>query len=179
LPIVPQLAPQPHEFYPFMLVCCWTWFCSDMYTQPQWLQVNAFKFLTPPSLSLCVARLNPCQSESQTDEHRVGGNGVTNRQDTRECAESGCNLSNWASNFYTEENRKVRWHIGKLQWGYRMLDGSYTKQRNVNTKTCRNWAIKQLRQSQLYLRSATFSEARCEVFTHPGQGLSRPSHGSN
>ena len=42
-----------------------------------------------------------------------------------------------------------------------MLNDSYTKQRNVNTKTGRNWAIKQLRQSQLYLRSAIVLEARC------------------
>jgi hypothetical protein len=60
-----------------------------------------------------------------------------------------------------------------------MLNDSYTKQRNVNTKTGRNWAIKQLRQSQPYLRSAIFLEASCEVFTLLGQGLSRPSHGSN
>jgi hypothetical protein len=60
-----------------------------------------------------------------------------------------------------------------------MLNDSNTKQRNANTKTDRNWAIKQLRQSQLYLRSAVFLEARCEVFTLPGQGLSHPSHGSN
>jgi hypothetical protein len=60
-----------------------------------------------------------------------------------------------------------------------MLHDSYTKQRNANTKTDRNWAIKQLRQSQLYLRSAIVLEARCEVFTIPGQGLSCPSHGSN
>jgi hypothetical protein len=53
-----------------------------------------------------------------------------------------------------------------------MLNDSYRKQRNVNTKTGRNWAIKQLRQSQLYLRSAIVLEARCEVFTFPGQGLS-------
>jgi hypothetical protein len=60
-----------------------------------------------------------------------------------------------------------------------MLKDSYTKQRNVNTKTGRNWAIKQLRQSQPYLRSAIVSEARCEVFTLLGQGLSYPSYGSN
>jgi hypothetical protein len=60
-----------------------------------------------------------------------------------------------------------------------MLNDSYTKQRDVNTKTGRNWAIKQLRQSQLYLRSAIVLEAKCEVFTLPGQGLSYPSHGSN
>jgi hypothetical protein len=55
-----------------------------------------------------------------------------------------------------------------------MLNDSYAKQRNANTKTGRNWAIKQLRQIHLYLRSAIFLEARCEVFTVPGQGLSRP-----
>jgi hypothetical protein len=33
--------------------------------------------------------------------------------------------------------------------------------------------------SQPYLRSAIFLEAGCEVFTPPGQGLSRPSHSSN
>jgi hypothetical protein len=60
-----------------------------------------------------------------------------------------------------------------------MLNDSYTKQRKANIKTDRNWAIKQLGQSQLYLRSAIVLEARCEVFTLPGQGLSRPSHGSN
>jgi hypothetical protein len=43
-----------------------------------------------------------------------------------------------------------------------MLKDSYTKRRNVNTKSGRNWAIKQLRQSQLYLRSAIVLEARCE-----------------
>jgi hypothetical protein len=52
-----------------------------------------------------------------------------------------------------------------------MLNESYTKQRNVNIKTVRNWAIKQLRQSELYIRSAIFLEARCEVFILPGQGL--------
>jgi hypothetical protein len=41
-----------------------------------------------------VAPLNPWESGSQTDGHRVGKNGVTNRQDTRECAESECHLSN-------------------------------------------------------------------------------------
>jgi hypothetical protein len=51
--------------------------------------------------------------------------------------------------FYTEENREVKWHISKVQWGYRMLNDSFTKQGNANTKTGRNWAIKQLRQSQL------------------------------
>jgi hypothetical protein len=56
---------------------------------------------------------------------------------------------------------------------------SYTEQRNANIKTGRNWAIKQLRQSQLYLRSAIVLEARCEVFTLLRQGLSRPSPGSN
>jgi hypothetical protein len=60
-----------------------------------------------------------------------------------------------------------------------MLNDSYTKQRDANTKTGSNWAIKQLRQSQLYLRSAIVLEARCEVFTLPGQGLSHPNHGSN
>jgi hypothetical protein len=30
-----------------------------------------------------------------------------------------------------------------------MLNDSYTKQRNVNIKTGRNWAIKQLRQSAI------------------------------
>jgi hypothetical protein len=60
-----------------------------------------------------------------------------------------------------------------------MLNDSYTKQRNANIKSDRNWAIKQLRQSQFYLRSAIFLEARCEVFTLEGQGLSHPSHGSN
>jgi hypothetical protein len=50
---------------------------------------------------------------------------------------------------------------------------------NENTKTGRNWTIKQQRQSQLCLRSVTFLEARCEVFTLPGQGLSCPGHGSN
>jgi hypothetical protein len=60
-----------------------------------------------------------------------------------------------------------------------MLNDSYTKQRNANIKTGRNWAIKQLRQSQLYLRSALVLEARCEVFTLLGQGLSHPSHGYN
>ena len=60
-----------------------------------------------------------------------------------------------------------------------MLNDSYTKQRNANTKTGRNWAIKQLRQSQLYLRSAIFLEARCEFFILPEQGISCPSHGSN
>jgi hypothetical protein len=60
-----------------------------------------------------------------------------------------------------------------------MLNDSYTKQRNANIKTGRNRAIKQLRQSQLYLRFAIFLEARCEVFTLPGQGLSYLSHGSN
>jgi hypothetical protein len=60
-----------------------------------------------------------------------------------------------------------------------MLSDSYTKQRNVNTKTGRNWEIKQLRQSQPYLRSAIVLDAKCEVFTLPGQGLSHPSHGSN
>jgi hypothetical protein len=44
-----------------------------------------------------------------------------------------------------------------------MLSDSNTKQRNANTKTDRNWAIKQLKQIQLYLRSAIFLEARCEV----------------
>ena len=47
---------------------------------------------------------------------------------------------------------------------------------NANTKTGRNWAIKQQRQSQLYLRSAIVLEARCEVFA---QRLSHPNHGSN
>jgi hypothetical protein len=60
-----------------------------------------------------------------------------------------------------------------------MLNDSYTKQRNANIKTGRNWAKKQLRQSQLYLRSAIVLEARFEVFTLLGQGLSCPSHGSN
>jgi hypothetical protein len=63
-----------------------------------------------------------------------------------------------------------------------MLNDSYTKQRNVNTKTGRNWATKQLKQSKLYLSSALSKvvlEARCEVFTLLGQGLSHPSHGSN
>jgi hypothetical protein len=60
-----------------------------------------------------------------------------------------------------------------------MLNDSYTKQRNVNTKTGRNWAIKQLRQSQPYLRSAIVLGVRCEIFTLLGQGLSHPSHGSN
>jgi hypothetical protein len=60
-----------------------------------------------------------------------------------------------------------------------MLKNSYTKQRNANIKTGRNWAIKQLRQSQLYLRSAIFLEARCEVLTLMGQGLSHLCHGSN
>jgi hypothetical protein len=60
-----------------------------------------------------------------------------------------------------------------------MLNDSYTKQRNANIKTGRNWAIKQLRQSQFYLRSAIFLEARYDVFTLWGQGLSHPSHGSN
>jgi hypothetical protein len=59
-----------------------------------------------------------------------------------------------------------------------MLNDPYTKQRNVNTKTGRNWAIKQLRQSQPYLRSAIVLEARYEVFTLR-QRLSHPSHGSN
>jgi hypothetical protein len=57
-----------------------------------------------------------------------------------------------------------------------MLNDSYTKQRNANIKTGRNWAIKQLRQSQLYLRSVIFLDAMCEVFTLSGQGLSRLSH---
>jgi hypothetical protein len=52
-----------------------------------------------------------------------------------------------------------------------MLNGSYTKQRNINTKTGRNWAIKQLKQNQFYLRSAIVLEDRCEVFTLPGQGF--------
>jgi hypothetical protein len=52
-----------------------------------------------------------------------------------------------------------------------MLNDSYTTQRNANIKTGRNWAIKQLRQSQLYLRSSIFLEARCEVFTLPGKGF--------
>jgi hypothetical protein len=60
-----------------------------------------------------------------------------------------------------------------------MLNDSNTKQRNANIKTGRNWAIKQVRQSQLYLRSAIFVEARCEVFTLPGQRCSCPSHGFN
>jgi hypothetical protein len=60
-----------------------------------------------------------------------------------------------------------------------MLNDSYTKQRNVNTKTGRNWAIKQLTQSQPYLRLAIALEARCDVFTLLGQGLSHPSHGSS
>jgi hypothetical protein len=60
-----------------------------------------------------------------------------------------------------------------------MLNDSYTKQRNGNIKTGRNWTIKQLRQSQLYLRSAIFLEARCEVFTIPEQGLAHPNHGSS
>jgi hypothetical protein len=60
-----------------------------------------------------------------------------------------------------------------------MLNDSYTEQRNVNTKTGRNWAIKQLRQSQPYLRSDIVLEARCEVFTLLGQGLSHLSPGSN
>jgi hypothetical protein len=59
-----------------------------------------------------------------------------------------------------------------------MLTDSYTKQRNANIKTGRK-AIKQLRQSQLYLRSAIFLEARYEIFTFLGQGLSCPSYGSN
>jgi hypothetical protein len=59
-----------------------------------------------------------------------------------------------------------------------MLNDSNTKQRNANTKTGRNWAIKQLRQSQLYLRSAIALEARCEVFILLGQELSCPNHGS-
>jgi hypothetical protein len=42
-----------------------------------------------------------------------------------------------------------------------MLNDSNTKERNANINTGRNWAIKQLRQSQLYLRSAIFLEARC------------------
>jgi hypothetical protein len=60
-----------------------------------------------------------------------------------------------------------------------MFNDSNTKQRNANIKTDRNWAIKQLRQTQFYLRSAIFLEARCEVFILPGQVLSRPSLGSN
>ena len=36
----------------------------------------------------------------------------------------------------------------------------------------------QLRQSQFYLRSAIFLEARCEVITLLGQGLSCASHSS-
>ena len=57
-----------------------------------------------------------------------------------------------------------------------MLNDSYTKQRNVNIKTGRNWVIKQLRQSQLYLRSAIVLEARCEIFSLLGEGLSHPSY---
>jgi hypothetical protein len=46
-----------------------------------------------------LAPLNPWESGSPTDGHRVGENGVTNRQDTRGCAESECSLSIRASNF--------------------------------------------------------------------------------
>ena len=74
--------------------------------------------------------------------------------------------------FNTEENRGIRWHIGKVQWGYRMLNDSYTEQRNANIKTGRNWAIKQLRQSPLYLRSAIFLEAKCLRSLHSrGKGF--------
>jgi hypothetical protein len=59
-----------------------------------------------------------------------------------------------------------------------MLNDSYTKQRNVN-KDWQELGNKQLRQSQLYLRSTIVLEARCEVFILLGQGLSHPSHGSN
>jgi hypothetical protein len=69
--------------------------------------------------------------------------------------------------------------LPKLQEWTRILNDSYTKQRNENIKTSGNWEIKQLRQSQLYLRSAIFLEARCEVFTVPRQELSHPSPGSN
>ena len=69
--------------------------------------------------------------------------------------------------------------LDKVQWGYQMLNDYYTKESNANIKTGRNWTIKQQRQSHLYLRSVTFLEARCEVFTLPGQGLSCPGHGSN
>jgi hypothetical protein len=60
-----------------------------------------------------------------------------------------------------------------------MLNDYYTKESNANIKTGRNWAIKQLRQSQFYLRSAILLEARCEVFTLLGQGFSCQSHSSN
>ena len=40
------------------------------------------------------APLNLWELGSQKDGHRVGENGMTNRQDTREYAVSECNLSN-------------------------------------------------------------------------------------
>ena len=53
-----------------------------------------------------------------------------------------------------------------------MLNDSYTEQRNANIKTGRNWAIKQLRHSPLYLRSAIFLEAKCLRSLHsPGKGF--------
>jgi hypothetical protein len=52
-----------------------------------------------------------------------------------------------------------------------MLNDSYTKQSKANIKTGRNWAIKQMRQSHLYLRSAILLEARREIFTFEGKGF--------
>jgi hypothetical protein len=61
-----------------------------------------------PQTRLSRAPLNPWESGSRTDGHRVGENGVTNSQDTRECDESECNLSNRASNCFIQKK------IGKL-----------------------------------------------------------------
>ena len=132
-----------------------------------------------------LASVSPPQSLGESRFPVTGGQELEKRgwqtdTDTRECAYNLnviCQIEH--QTFNTEENREVRWHISKVQMRLLMLNDSYTKQRNVNTKTGRNCAIKQLRQSQSYLRSAIVLEVRCEVFTLPGQGLSCPSHGSN
>jgi hypothetical protein len=112
--------------------------------------------------------LNLWGSGSQTDGHRVGENGVTNRQDTRDCAESECNVKLSIRLFIQKKIGKV----GDTLARYNEVTGclmTHTQNRNANTKAGRNWAIKQLRQSQLYLRSAIVLEARCEVFTLQGK----------
>jgi hypothetical protein len=53
-----------------------------------------------------ICPLNQWESGLPADGHRVGWN-WGDRFDTLECG-SECNLSNRASNFFTEENREVR-----------------------------------------------------------------------
>ena len=58
------------------------------------------------------APLNLWESESQTDGHRVGKNGVTNRQDTRECAGSECIVQTNTRHFFIQKkNKKPGKHI--------------------------------------------------------------------